>query len=292
LLPLVIACGLAALPGCRLPCWGGPVSGDVLNCRQHTQRGLSAIDRGEWQEAESALSHAVETCPVDGEARRHYAETLWRRGAHQEAVLQLQEAVRLSGDDPQLVARLGEMHVADGRWQPALDCAQAALDVGPKLARAWVLRAQAMQRGGQPRQALADYHRAIRCDPGNREALLQTAELHRQLDQPQRALAALQCLADTYPLGEEPQHVSYLSGLAYSSLDRHEDAVESYHRAARHSPTPEILFRLAEAELQLGRPLQARDAAQHALALDPRHEPSQTLLNRLAAVPAEGRLQR
>jgi tetratricopeptide (TPR) repeat protein len=290
-MPLVIACGLA-LPGCRLPGWGGPVSGDVLNCRQHTQRGLSAIDHGQWDEAEVALGKAVETCPTDGEARRHYAETLFRRGAHQAAIAQMQEAVRLSGYDLPLVVRLGEMQVIDGHWQAALDCAQHALDEDPRLARAWLLRAQAIERSGDARQALADYHRAIRCDPGNREALLQTAELHRQLDQPQRALAALQSLADTYPLGEEPQHVSYLSGLAYSSLQRHQDAVESYHRAARHNPTPEILFRLADAQWQLGRHAAAQEAASHALALDPGHEPSRSLLDRLAAAVAEGRLQR
>ncbi len=118
------------------------------------------------------------------------------------------------------------------------------------------------------------------------------AELHRQLNQSQRALVALQSLADTYPLGEEPQHVSYLTGLAYAASGRHDDAVSSYRRAARHDPTPEILFRLAEAELEVGRPLLAHEAATQALALDPRHEPSLVLLERLAAAPIGGRLQR
>ncbi len=53
--------------------------------------------------------------------------------------------------------------------QPAVGCAQQALDVNPRLAQAWLLRAQAMQRGHQPRQALADYHRALSCDRGNRK---------------------------------------------------------------------------------------------------------------------------
>jgi tetratricopeptide (TPR) repeat protein len=187
--------------GCRLPGWGGPVSGEVLNCRQLTQRGLSAMDRGQWDEAEIAFSQAVQSCGVDSEARRHYAEMLWRRGARGEAVAQLKEAVRLAGDDPLLVVRLGEMLLADSQLEPALACAQAALDLNPRLASAWVLRAETMRRADQPRQALADYHRALSCDRGNREALLQMAELHRQLNQPQRALVALQCLADTYPLG-------------------------------------------------------------------------------------------
>jgi tetratricopeptide (TPR) repeat protein len=268
------------------------VTGEVLNCRQMTQRGLSAVDRGEWDQAEQAFSQAVKSCPADSEARRHYAEALWHRGAHQEAVVQLREAIRYASDEPLLTVRLGEMLLEDGNFDSAYDCAQQALDVDPKLARAWLLRAQTLARRGEPRQALADYHRALRCDPDNREALLKTAELHRQLNQPERALTVLQSLADTYRLGEEPQQVSFLSGLAYSALARHDDAIESFQRALRHAPTPEILCHLADAELQAGRPTQAREAATAALALDPGHQPSQALLNRLATAPSDTRWQR
>ena len=47
------------------------VSGDVLDCRQHTQRALSAIERGQWDQAEGDLRQAVHFCPIDCEARRH-----------------------------------------------------------------------------------------------------------------------------------------------------------------------------------------------------------------------------
>ena len=63
-----------------------------------------------------------------------------------------------------------------------------------------------------------------------------------------------------------------LTGLAYASLGRHDDAAESYGRAARREPNPEVLFRLADAEFQAGRPDRAREAAAQALALDPRHQ--------------------
>ena len=107
----------------------------------------------------------------------------------------------------------------------------------------------------------------------------------------QRALVALQSLADTYPLGEEPQHVSYLMGLSYSALSRHDDAVESYSRAAKHNPNAEILFRLADAQFQSGRMAQARHTAGQALALNPQHQPCQMLLDRLAST-GDDRLQR
>lgn len=273
----------AALGGCHLPGRRGPVSGEILNCRQLTQRGVSAMERGQWDKAESYLSQAIQTCPVDCESRRQYAEALWHRGARQEAVAQLQEAIRLSSDDPALTARLGEMYLAQSQVEPALAQAGQSLDLDPTQARAWLLRGQALQRAGHAQQALADYHRALSCDPDHRETLLHVAELYRQMGQPQRALATLQKLSDTYPWGEEPQQLFYLTGLAYSALGRHDDAVDSLRQAAEQQPTPEVLFHLAQAELAAGRTDRARQAAEQALVLEPRHAPSQALMQRIAA---------
>jgi tetratricopeptide (TPR) repeat protein len=272
---------LALTAGCRLP-GRGPVSGEILNCRQLTQRGISAMDRGEWDKAESYLSQAVRSCPVDCEARRHYAETLWQRGARAEAIAQIEEAIHLSGDDPSLLVRFGQMHLEQGEIELALSEACQALDLDPQSTDAWILRGQAVRKKGDLRQSLADFHRALGCSPGNRDALLEIAELYRQMNQPQRALASLHTLSDTYPLGEEPLEVTYLSGLALAALGRHDEAIEQFQTAAHKQPTPEVFFRLAEANLKAGRTEPARAAAHQALAIEPRHLASQQLLDGLA----------
>ena len=88
-----------------------------------------------------------------------------------------------------------------------------------------------MRAAGQPREALADYLRALSYAPNDRAILREIAELHRQLNQPERALQTLQTLADTYPPGEEPGQVLYLMGLAYVALGRYDDGVESLSAA-------------------------------------------------------------
>lgn len=274
---------LLSLTGCSIPGRGGPVSGELLTCRQLTQRGISAVDRGEFDKAEAYFNQAVQSCGVDCEARRQYAEALWRRGAGAEAIAQLDEAIRLSSDDPALLVRSGEMHLARGNVETALSVANQAIDLDPRSPRGWLLRGRTLEHAGQLRPALADYHRALGCEAGNRDALLEVAELHRQLGQPQRALIALQTLSETYPFGEEPQQVFYLTGLAYGALGRHDEAAENFQAAARVQPTPEILYHLAQAELHAGRPLLARQAASQALALEPQNAACRELLNRLAA---------
>ena len=278
--------------GCRLPFTEGPVSRSLVNCRQLSQKGVSALERGDSQTAESYLKEAVEVCEVDPEARRHYANALWQRGQRREALDQINEALRLSSDDDTLLVRAAEMRLALGEVENAQSFAGQALDLNPKSATAWALRGRVNLRAGQPRQALADLQRSLAFAPGNREVLMDLAETYRQLNEPQRALANLQALADSYPPGEEPQKVLHLEGLAMSALGRHDDAVECLATAcSRDRPTPDLLVCLAEAELAAGHPADARGRVQQALLLDPRHSPSLALVERLdqlAARPATG----
>lgn len=268
--------------GCRLPGRDGPVPRSLTDCRRLSQQGVAALERGEQPKAEGLLAQAVAACPSDAEARRHYAESLWRRGAKPEAIAQLEEAGRLTSEDASLWARLAEMHLANGQAELARQDAEQSLNLDPKLPAAWAVRGAIVQAGGQPRDALADYLRALSYAPNDRAILREIAELHRQLNQPERALQTLQTLTDTYPLGEEPGQVLYLMGLAYVALGRYDNGVESFSAAVqRGQSTPEMLCQLGQAELLAGHPAEAAEAANHALALQPQHQPSRELLQRI-----------
>jgi len=277
----VPALGIMLAAGCRLS-GKKAVSEQVAASRQLVQQGLVALEHGRVQEAESLLGEAVETCPENVEARRQHAEALWQAGMREAAVEQLSEAARLAPDDAEVQLRLAEMHWAEGHTHQAWQAVEDALDLNPRLAKAWALRARLLEAGGRHKEALADCHRALRYAPQDREILRQTAELYQQLHRPDHALQTLQCLADTYAPGEEPQDVYYLMGLACRELGRYDDAAQHFSTATlRGAPNAEILYRLAEAELLAGRPAAAATAAQQALSLDPNHQPSQQLLQRL-----------
>ena len=252
------------------------------------------MEQDQWQEAEALLAQAVEACPSDPESRRHYARALWHRGMGPKAVAQLEEAGRLGGDDATLHVAMAEMRLAMGDSENAWQSAQRGLSLDPKLASGWATRGRVMRAAGEPRRALADYHRALGLAPDDRTIQLEIAELYRELNQPQRALAALQVLADSYPPGEEPQRVLYLQGLACMALARYDDAVESFSAASiRERPAPEVLWRLGEAELLAGHPVEAEAAARQALCLNPKHQPSRKLLERVGlAMRHDGTLKR
>jgi tetratricopeptide (TPR) repeat protein len=257
----------------------GPASRSLVNSRQLSQQGVAALERGQWDRADELLAEAVRACPWNADARRSYADARWNRGLRNEALAELETARRLAPDNAAILVRLAEMRLAMGQTEAALQSAQRAIDLEPKSAAAWAVRAQIMRAAGNRDQALADYHRAMSYAPDDRAIPCQIAGLYLELNQPQRALATVQGLADRYSPGDEPQEVLYYQGVSYLALARYDDAVESLvAAAARDRPTAEILCRLAQAQWGAGRAAEALAAAERALALDPKHQPSRQFL--------------
>ncbi len=289
--------------GCR-SFWecDGPVSDELLTCRQLSIRAAGALDRGDAATAESLLATAVKTCPVDPESRRVYGEALWKKGDHTGAIAQLNEAIKLSSEDPALFVRRGEMLLDIGKTNEALLNAVTALDLDPTLQRAWVLRARIMRASGSGPQSLADFQRALEFEPDNRDVLLEAAELHCQLAaapsasaQPsatghqQRALAMLQMLADTYPRGQEPPHVLRLTGIVQLELGRNRDAAQSLAAAARAgSPDGELWYHLARAQHAIGDSSAAQLAVQQAIVASPHRGDYQELRDAIYIQMAQG----
>jgi tetratricopeptide (TPR) repeat protein len=234
-------------------------------------RGIEASQEGRDEEAEKLFSQAMEMCPVDERCRRHYAETLWRQGRGTEAVAQMHEAVRLSGGDPHLLVRLGEMHLALDDSSNALRESDLAIARRENLASAWALRGDIFYRQGDLREALACYHRALRYEPHNPPVQIAVAGIHRDLGQPQRCLAVLDAAVDQFSPGPAPPAVLAHHGLALKALGRYEEAVESLTAAADGSGDLEIVYQLAETRLLAGDASGASLAVRRVLQVNPYH---------------------
>jgi len=231
--------------GCRLMP-RGPVSQDLAVARRLSNEGLSAADRDDLAQAEQLLARAVKSCPSDIEARRHYADVLWRRGERMGAVTQISEALRLSPGDVALCLDGGRMYMELGLLDDADRLASEAIAAAPGSAAAWHLRGQVGLARGRAKEALADFHRALAIAPEDREILLDTAEVCLRLDRPQRCLATLAILGETYGPNQTPPDVLALEGRAQEALGRPLDALDSYRQAiARGGATPDLEARVA-----------------------------------------------
>jgi tetratricopeptide (TPR) repeat protein len=273
---------VVAVGGCAMCSKKKVVPESLTTCRELAREGISAMETGELDRAQTLLVEAVTASPSDIDARRNLAEALWQRGSYRDAAIQMEAAVRLDPRHAPTVVRAGEMCLAVGANDRAMQRAEQAIRLDANLAEAWALRGRLYRQSGESDRALADLQHALRFAPDEPGALLEVAQIQLELGKPQRSLSALHCLLDTYPPGEEPQQVLWLEGLAYGSLGRHREAVASLQAAAqRGQPKPDLLYQLAQSEQLAGQRDAATNTLRMALALDVSHEPSRVMLAQL-----------
>ncbi|WP_145050560.1 tetratricopeptide repeat protein [Lignipirellula cremea] len=272
-----IFCGLLAISGCAT-FRNQSATENVVSARQKSLEGLEALQRDDWEKAETLFAESVKLSPVDERARAQYAQSLWRRGQEAEALAQMEEAVRLSGRSAELLVELGEMRLARNNLVAARTAAVSALEVNRRLPQAWALRGGINRQLGKLDLALADYHRALAYQPHYPEVQLAAAEIYQEQDRPERRLATLQGLVDQYPPGKAPAKAMYAQGLAYKALQRYDAASVSLLAAVeRGDSSAELYYHLSESQFLAGDPANARLAIFQALSRDPNNQEAITL---------------
>jgi len=273
-LPAVAVCALLCLPavGCgTLRCQ--KISAEaVADARRLSLQGMDAQQQGQWEKAEKLFAAAVGKCPHDERARCGYAEALWQRGACHEAIVHMEESVRLSGHDPTRLVQLGNMYRGIGDLTRAGEQVQRAIAANPQLAAAWALRGDLLQAQGDRVEALASYHRALAYQDPFPGVQLAVAEIYRQENRPQRSLATLQALKNSFPPGQAPDDVLFCESRALQDLGRYHDAARALaHAAGRGNPSADLLAELARVQSLAGETAAARQSLAAALQREPNH---------------------
>ncbi|TWT41603.1 tetratricopeptide repeat protein [Botrimarina hoheduenensis] len=256
--------------------------------RQMCREGVDALECGELANAQKLLRTAAAADPDYGDARRHLAEALWRSGDHREALTHAELACQCDPLDAHGAVRAGQMRLDQGDASRAIEWATQAIAVEQRLASAWALRGRALWNRGETDLAVADLQQALRYAPDDEALLRDLAQLYHTSGDERRTLTTLHQLLDAYAPGEEPVEVLAMTGSAYLSMGRPQDAADTLREAAARGEAPAtLLCQLAEAEAACGRLPEAIAGAQRALAADAGHGPAHALLARLAAGGAE-----
>jgi len=276
---------LAGSGGCSTFSQANASHQKIIQARQLTQRGVQAMHRDDWENAEKFLAEAKKNAPYDLQARMHYAETLWKTGKQSEAISELESAQSLGNDDPALHARIGRMYLDSGDPTKAHISANKAIECDPKHAPAWQLQGDlALVRGDLESAKLCYIRAATNGESASREIQLRLASTYRQLGQPSQALACISMVKQTEFGQRLPADVGVEQALAYRDLGRHLDAADCLAELAEtNEMTADLLFTWAECEVAAGRLARAEYAANSALQINPQHAPALQLVGQLPA---------
>jgi Tfp pilus assembly protein PilF len=240
-----------------------------IAARRLSGQGFQAMHDGQWEIAETLFSDALDVSKADDRAHWGLAEAYWKRGERELAVEQMEQAVRLSADDPAFIQRLGRMYLELGRMQEADAHSRLALQSDRDSPSAWALHGDCLKAAKQHEQALAAYHRALALQPDFPEVQLQAAEIYQIQQRFDRSLATLDRLQDGTGVVAAPARVDLLKGIAMRQLGRSEEAEQCFLRATNkdpHNPRPHM--ELSALAMQRGDTDQARRSLDIALQLN------------------------
>ena len=257
------------LAGCARLRGPKPTPENVVIARQLSQQGLNALHVGRYADAELHFRDAIQKCPTNTTARYQLANCLWKRGANEEAIEQLTEALEICGStDVGMLVELGYMHANQGHLDKAYQLSEDAVRLDPDRADCWQLRADVLREEGRLGAALAAYHRALAHDPDNVDARLAAAEIHLEQGQATRSLAALSRLEEQIPPEHRTLQMLVLKSRSLRAMQRPDDAERLLAEVAeQQTPDREVLVELAEAQAEAGHLAQAKRTLQQVLPL-------------------------
>lgn len=260
---------VVALSGCRAISRFGE-SRQSIAARKLSRQGQRAMHQGEWEVAEQLFGDALGVSSHDDRAHWGLAESMWQRGQREEAIVHMEQAVRLSADDPVLLSRLGRMYVDLGMMEKAKTQCELALRADRNSAETWALQGDCLAKDSRWEEALSAYHRALAIQPDHETALLQSAQVYRRQGRHDRLLATVDRMADHLGQQHVPAEADLLRGIAMRRLGRHREAIRSLTIAATKSPkNPEPRLELASIAIERGEHVVAQEELAAALQIDP-----------------------
>ena len=225
----------------------------VAAARQWTGNGIEAVRRGAVTEARACFAKASSQLPTDHNIIANVARTHFHEGQFELAIAEMNRAVEINRDDPELLVELGEYYLAAGQLQAASVQAEKSLNKNYRLASAWLLKGQIHAASGDHRQALGDFQKAAGIDAARDDVQLHIVQSYRSLGDPLRALSAIETLLEKYPADQQPNQALVEKSSALLQLNQHSAAIETLKLAIRNDPTPEMFHALANAQELSGR---------------------------------------
>ena len=156
----------------------GPVQPEVtappsqahIVARTHNRQGIALAQQGRLEEAVFQLQEALRLRPDYPEAHTNMGSVLYYQGNYDQAVAFYRHAIRLKPDDAGVYNNLGNVLSHQGRHAEAMAACQQALKLAPDDAGAYNNLGNAYKGLKDLEQAVASYRQAVRLKPDYHEA--------------------------------------------------------------------------------------------------------------------------
>ena len=237
------------------------------NCLAHNNLGAALAKKGQIDEAIRQLQEALRLQPHFAPACNNLANALLLKGQIDEAIGQYQEAIRLNPDHAEAHYNLGTALLLKGQTDEAIRQFQEAIRLKPDHPLAHYNLGNAFLLKGQMDEAIRQYLEALRLNPNHAEAHYNLGTALGSKGQTDEAITQYQEAIRLNP-GNADAH--YNLGLALASKGQTEEAIRRFEGTLKvKSNYPEAHNHLGLALVRKGQTDEAIRQFQEALRLKP-----------------------
>ncbi len=246
---------------------------------------LTVVQNEAWREPVSLWRNTLAHNPRSSIALFSYGLWLEGKGRVAEAEEHYRRAIAASPRNAHPFYALAILCLDQHRIPEAIDAAREVTRLEPDDSAAYMVIGNAEFERGRYQAAAQAYGRVVAIDPTHAEGLYNLANALYEADLPERAIEVL----DRLVVLEEGEEARLLRGLVLEDLDRDEDAITSFRRAAEIAPSsPEPANALGRLLARLGRRNEAAIELERSLRLDPGQREPREILEGLSAIEAPG----
>lgn len=169
------------------------------NPRAHRERAMHLIAHGSLKEAAAELSMAAERLPQDAGAAREAAAAQALLGHHEEAIEWLRRAIKAYRYDALAYTMLAESLLATEQVEEALESAEKAAEIAPKIPEVQRTLGLARWWSGDREGALEALKASLRLRGEELATLVYLGQVLLELDRPEEARGFLEQAAAIAP---------------------------------------------------------------------------------------------
>jgi tetratricopeptide (TPR) repeat protein/tRNA A-37 threonylcarbamoyl transferase component Bud32 len=220
-----------------------PSSADIALAEEHLNRGVAYWQEGHVDDALRELQTALRIDPNLAEAHYNLGVTYGQQGRVDEAIQEFQAALHIKPNLAEAHYSLGATYGQQDRWDEAIHEFQTALRINPNYAKAHYSLGIAYGEQGQVDEEIREYQAVLHINPNHAEAHYNLGVIYTQQGHLEDAIHEYQAALRIDPNYAEAH---YNLGIVYGQRGRVDDAIREFQAALR------INLNLAEAHYNLG----------------------------------------
>ena len=159
--------------------------------------------------------------------------TYYSRGNFDQAILDLNKALKVKPDFPEAYLNRGLAHINKGNTEQAFLDYNKAIELNPKYEEAYYVRGLAHAGRGEFDEAISDYGKAIETNPQYVQAYLNRGFVYVNKGVPEQAIADFN---KVLKINASIPAVYYLRGVAYANKGNLAQAIADYSKAIELEP--------------------------------------------------------